>query len=158
MKILTYVLLASLYACTKDPQAGDTSKVVVEKPAEQHHESHQGHDDGEEVHDDHEDHVKVEPSVLSHMDIKSTPLAGSSPWKVPVEACVTSGKKTLIYHEETPGSFSPIEVEVVRQDRTHAWITSKKLKVKDAVVTQGAKFLRLIELDAMAGAEGGHAH
>lgn len=80
--------------------------------------------------------------------LKTQVLEGPGPWKIPESAYVHSLDRRGFYR--------------VRQGK-YAWVSSELaqsegLKIGDALVIQGAAFLRLTELALEEGAPEGHGH
>lgn len=151
MNLIFVFLFLSLISCKEGHQKAEMVAPEVHKQTE--HDEHQETDEH-----GHDEHLTINASILTYMNVQSSVLRGPSPWKVPIGTSVSAGRETFVYHQEEKGSFSRIPVAVVRTEQKHEWLQSKALKPQDDIVTEGAKFLRVMELDAAAGEEAGHAH
>lgn len=152
MSIILLFMFMSLAACEQGHQKQTEAPALEVHKHEEREEKHEPDEHG------HSDHLEVNPSILDHMGIRSSLLQGTAPWKVPLGTSVSSGRDVFVYHQEKKGSFSKVHVRVSQSDQKHEWLESKDLKPEDEIITEGAKFLRVIELDAAAGDEAGHAH
>lgn len=86
--------------------------------------------------------------------LKTISLSGSGPWSVPLQALVRTGAGKSVYRVRD-GRFKAVEVRVTANNQT--LIQSKDLTSGDSVVTQGAGFVRIAEVDVTSG-ESGHHH
>lgn len=151
MNIALVFIFMALISCKGSPQTSETAASEVQK--QENHDEHQETDEHVQS-----EHLTVNLSTLKQMNIQSSPLQGPPPWRVPLGTAISSGRDTFVYYKEKTETFSRLPVTISRVDQKHEWIQSKKLKTQDQIVTKGAKFLRIIELDAAAGDEAGHVH
>lgn len=135
----------------------------------QHHEHHD-----EDDHDDEEGNTNVGPdkgiiSVSSEKGFSLSPEAtktfGIKSEKPGSFTTFTVPKSSLIYSGETVGVFRArdhffkrITVSAIKQSDGQVQVRVTDLQPGDEVVTQGAPFLRITELDAAGGIGHGHSH
>ncbi len=98
----------------------------------------------------------LSPEALKTFEIDSKEVTGTSPWILPTAVLVVTGDEKNIYRLRD-GAFLRVDVQIINKTKDNVTLNSKALRSGDRVVTRGAGFLRVAEVDATSG-ETGHHH
>lgn len=98
----------------------------------------------------------LSPEASKTFEILNQAVSGSGPWTLPSSALVHATSNTTIFRLRA-GAYKAIPVSVLSKTRNSITLRSSHLRSGDSVVTKGASYLRIAEVDATSG-EVGHSH
>lgn len=79
-------------------------------------------------------------------------------WRLPRQALISHQEEYSVYRIEEGNWIRSIRVKYLKSDSHSVWLKSSDLRKDDLIVTEGAPFLRLAELEASGKGGEGHAH
>lgn len=141
-----------------DKEAGHSDEAPHKEGAEKHEEEGESPNvgPGKAVEALGHDGMKLSAKATAALGLKTVPLKGRSPYRVPFASLVFFRDEVGVYRLRD-GWLKLVEVVVPEKTKLEATIRTSGLKPGDQVVISGVARLRVVEMDATSG-EVGHGH
>lgn len=101
--------------------------------------------------------LRLSPKAAAAIGLKTAPLRGKSPFRVPISSLVFFRDEQGVYRLRA-GWLKLIEVELNGKTAKDGLIEAKELRSGDAVVVSGAALLRVAELNVAGGEDHDQEH
>ena len=105
---------------------------------------------------DHDKGMRLSLKAAAALGVKTAPVAGSDPYRVPASSLVYFQDEIGVYRLRG-GWLKLIEIKVAEKSKKDAVIRTREIKPGDRIVVAGTALVRVTELDLSSG-DVGHGH